>query len=235
MKQSRRQRLRRFQEEIGYIFTNPSLLEQALTHSSFANECKTTTAFNERLEFLGDAVVDLIVSEVLYKKFSDQPEGILTKYRSKIVCEPSFARASRSLQLHEILLLGKGEEMTGGRQRDSLLADTFEAFCGAMYLDSGYKSTSRFLLDRFEEKALQGLSGHRMFTDYKTSLQELYHQRTTSKIKYRVRKESGPDHDKTFYIDAYSQNQKLGSGIGKSKKEAEQQAAKCALEKINEE
>ncbi len=221
------------EKEIGYQFTDRQLLQTAFTHSSYANENKEIGGnFNERLEFLGDAVVDLVVSEVLYSFYLNKSEGFLTKTRSQIVCESSFAQAARVLGLERFLLLGRGEDLTGGRYRDSILADLFEAFCGALYLDGGYSFLFDFLQNRFKEIVSHQIEDQALFIDYKTMLQEHFHKTNKSKIRYKLEREIGPDHNKKFYMQAVDLNKVIGSGCGNNKKEAEQSAAKDALERI---
>lgn len=218
------------QENLNYKFNNINLLKTALTHSSYANENKMKiTENNERLEFLGDTIVNLIVSHHLYKKYHDYPEGELTKIRAKVVCESSLAFAARKIDLGKYLLLGKGEEATGGRERDSILADTSEALAGAIYIDSDYDTTNKILLKNFEEDLVYAVAKGNLFTDYKTELQERFQRISKTKIEYRVLKEVGPDHNKIFYMDVIVNDKTIGKGTGKNKKEAEQMAAKEAL------
>lgn len=226
------EKMRNFEEKIGYQFQNHNLLITALTHSSYANECRIKTLNNERLEFLGDSVLNLSVSNYLYNRFKNLTEGELTKLRASIVSEASLAKIARKLELGDYLRLGKGEENTGGRDRDSILADAVEALIGAVYLDGGFEKASDFIL-RYQipeiDKSLEGKG----FRDYKTELQELIQRDSEQEIKYSIIKESGPDHAKQF-VAQVSHNQKvIGEGIGKSKKDAEQQAARQALEKIH--
>lgn len=223
------------QWEIKYKFKDINLLNTSLTHSSYANENKGKNSIsNERLEFLGDTVISLVVSEYLYKRFSEFPEGELTKRRASVVCESSLAFAARKINLGEYLLLGKGEEATGGRERDSILADGFEALTGAIYVDGGLKKTEEYLLDLFEQEVIYALSKGTLFIDYKTELQEILQKKTKSNIEYKVEKEVGPDHNKKFYMNVIVENKIIGSGMGRNKKEAEQMAAKQALLKIGE-
>ena len=234
---SKRQKsLEELQSCINYNFKEIKLLNRALTHSSYANENKLKAyENNERLEFLGDVVVSLTVSEYLYSRFLEFPEGDLTKRRAKVVCESSLAFAARKIDLGDYLLLGKGEEITGGRNRDSLLADAFEALTGAIYLDGGLESGRKFLIDMFEEEVIYAISKGNLFIDYKTYLQEKLQKDAKSKIEYIVEKEVGPDHNKKFYMDVVVENKIIGKGIGRNKKEAEQMAAKQALYKMGEE
>ena len=229
----RKKSLDEIQLNINYKFKDINLINTSLTHSSYANESKMRIyENNERLEFLGDVVVNLVVSEYLYHRFSELPEGELTKKRATIVCESSLAFAARKIKLGEYLLLGKGEEATGGRGRESILADTFEALTGAIYIDGGLTNTREFLLGMFEQEVIYALSKGNLFIDYKTELQETLQKRTKSKIEYKVVKEVGPDHNKKFYMDVIVENKIIGSGMGRNKKEAEQMAAKQALDRI---
>ncbi|SHD76984.1 ribonuclease III [Schnuerera ultunensis] len=227
--------LERLQAEIKYNFQDIKLLNTSLTHSSYANENKgKNSVSNERLEFLGDTVISLVVSDYLYKRFSEFPEGELTKRRASVVCESSLAFAARKINLGEYLLLGKGEEATGGRERDSILADALEALTGAIYVDGGLKKTEKYLLGLFEQEVIYALSKGTLFIDYKTELQEVLQKKTKSRIEYKVEKEVGQDHNKKFYMNVIVENKIIGSGMGRNKKEAEQMAAKQALLKIGE-
>jgi len=220
------------QQEIGYSFKNNELNNEALTHSSYANETKNKRiGHNERLEFLGDSVLSLIVSDYIFTKFKSLPEGELTKVRANVVCEPALAAKAKAINLGKYLLLGKGEELTGGRTRNSILADAFEALLGAMYIDGGLEVVRSFVLIRMTDVMELACSGS-FFKDYKTQLQELLQSKTTDKIVYQVVKESGPDHDKTFCVEVSVNGEVLGSGEGKSKKLAEQSAAQFAIEKV---
>ncbi|NLN15084.1 MAG: ribonuclease III [Tissierellia bacterium] len=221
------------QENLNYYFKDESLLRSALTHSSYANEYKMSIIdSNERLEFLGDAVLNLIVSQYLYKKYPNYPEGELTKIRAKVVCEPSLAYAARKIDMGKYLLLGKGEEATGGRDRDSILADAAEALVGALYMDSDFETTYRVLLDKFEADIVNAVAKGDLFIDYKTELQEIIQKRGAHSMEYVVTKEEGPDHNKKFFIDVVVDHETIGTGIGRNKKDAEQMAAKEALLKL---
>lgn len=218
------------QDNLNYRFNNINLLINALTHSSYANENKMKiTENNERLEFLGDTILNLIVSQYLYKKYPYYPEGELTKIRAKVVCESSLAFAARKIDLGKYLLLGKGEESTGGRDRESILADASEALVGAIYLDSDFEVINKLLLELFEADIVYAVAKGALFIDYKTNLQENLQKITRDKIEYKVVKEEGPDHNKIFYINIIINNKVVGTGIGRNKKEAEQMAAKEAL------
>lgn len=221
--------LQELQEKIGYQFHEEVLLKQALTHSSFANEQKINKLKNyERLEFLGDAVLELISSEFLYNENVDMPEGQLTRLRASMVCEPALAYCARDIRLNSYILLGKGEEATGGRTRDSIISDVMEAVIGAIFLDGGIENAKkfiyRFILSDLEDKIL--------FLDSKTLLQEEIQKKNTAQLRYVLVGETGPDHDKQFHVEAYLDNQLIGYGVGRTKKSAEQQAAYEALLKI---
>jgi len=221
----------KLQGHIKYFFKNKSLLLQAMTHSSWANESKNNGISNERLEFLGDAVLSLVISEYLYKKRKDLEEGSLSKYRAEIVCEPSLAQCARNINLGHYLIMGKGEEATGGRDRDSILADAVEALIAAVYLDSDLNVVSKVILSLFDniiDKVLDGI----IYRDYKTKLQEVVQSMGIGKINYELIKEMGPDHNKTFITVVQIGETKLGQGYGKSKKESEQYAAMEALNKL---
>lgn len=223
--------LNALEERIGYQFKNPSLLKQALTHSSFTNEQKINKAKNyERLEFLGDAVLELVSSEFLFKEHPDVPEGELTKMRASMVCEPSLAFCAKDLELGKFLRLGKGEESTGGRERDSITSDAMEAVIGAIFLDGGIKHAKAFI-DRF---ILSDLEDKRLFYDSKTTLQELIQGKLKKEFHYELLDETGPEHDKTFVSEVYLEKESLGKGFGRTKKAAEQQAAYQALLRLRE-
>lgn len=223
--------LNALEERIGYQFKNPSLLKQALTHSSFTNEQKINKAKNyERLEFLGDAVLELVSSEFLFKEHPDVPEGELTKMRASMVCEPSLAFCAKDLELGKFLRLGKGEESTGGRERDSITSDAMEAVIGAIFLDGGMKHAKAFI-DRF---ILSDLEDKRLFYDSKTTLQELIQGKLKKEFHYELLDETGPEHDKTFVSEVYLEKESLGKGFGRTKKAAEQQAAYQALLRLRE-
>lgn len=218
------------QNRINYHFENSELLKQSLTHSSYANEHRNTlTSDNERLEFLGDAILDLIISEYLFRKHPKMPEGDLSKIRASIVCESSLAKTAKVIKLGQFIRLGKGEEMTGGRERASILADAFEALTGAIFLDGGFDKAKSFLTDVLINQVENMPSIEDLYTDYKTLLQENMQKESNKPISYEVVNEDGPDHDKNFYVEVYHGTICLGKGIGKSKKEAEQDAAQKAL------
>jgi ribonuclease-3 len=219
------------QERIHYSFRDEELLTRALTHKSFANENRLAH-HNERMEFLGDAVLNLVVSEYLMETCPEMSEGDLSRLRAAVVSEPSLAAVSRGIGLGEFLLLGKGEEQTGGRNKDSLLADSLEALIASVYLDAGQEEARSFVLAFFEEKIRTTCSA-RATLDYKTELQELCQERLKILPEYRVVSETGPDHQKLFEVELSIRGEVLGRGAGRSKKEAEQRAAKEALEKLS--
>ncbi|KNF08778.1 ribonuclease 3 [Gottschalkia purinilytica] len=225
--------LQEIQSKIGYKFKDIELLNWALTHSSYANEHKKQKiVYNERLEFLGDSILGLIVSEYIFIKYPNYPEGDLTKLRATVVCEPSLSFIGRKINLGKYLLLGKGEEATGGRERVSILADAFEALIGAIYLDGKLKNAKEFTLKYLSPVIENAVNGGELFIDYKTQLQEMLQKKSKCKIEYKVVLEEGPDHNKIFHTEVSIENKILGKGIGKSKKEAEQNAAKIALTKM---
>lgn len=214
-------------------FTNWNLLHQALTHTSFANEIKRVQlVHNERLEFLGDAVLELVISTYLYTTFPSLSEGELTKARAAVVCEATLAKRAAGLQLGQYLLFGKGELATGGRERVSILADAFEAVIGAIYLESGLTGATDFILAQLAED-LQSIKTGTYIQDYKTVLQEEVQKDSNNHVSYVILSESGPDHNKRFETAVLINDCQYGIGLGKSKKEAEQLAAKQALEKMN--
>ncbi|MGO1367887.1 MAG: ribonuclease III [Senegalia sp. (in: firmicutes)] len=233
LSKKRMQKLEEFQKKINYNYNNINLLNKALTHSSYANEFKSKKIlYNERLEFLGDSVLGLVVSDYIFNNYKDLPEGELTKVRALSVCEPSLAKRSIKLKVGEYLLLGKGEEATGGRNRISILSDAFEAIIGSIYLDGGMDASREFILDNLLT-TIKGAVRGEVLLDYKTELQEIIQKNPNSNIKYNVIKEEGPDHNKKFYVEVLNNEKILGSGEGSSKKEAEQDAAKHALTKVN--
>lgn len=216
----------KLEEIIAYRFQDGRLLRRALTHSSYANEMKINKYGDyERLEFLGDAVLELVSSDFLFKERQETTEGELTKLRASMVCEPALAYCAREFGLEKYILLGKGEEVTGGRNRDSIVSDVMEALIGAIYLDGGIEAASVFI-HRF---VLSDLENKQLFYDAKTILQELVQQGNEGGLRYVLVKEEGPDHDKTFAVEAYVGEKKVGQGIGHTKKAAQQQAAYQAL------
>ena len=217
--------MKNLEQKLHYHFKDPSLLELALTHSSFANE-KGAHRDNERLEFLGDSVLGFITAEYLYNALPGTPEGELTKLRSAAVCEKSLAVFARQLGLGSYLRLGKGEVMSGGADRPSILSDAFESVIAAIYLDGGIRAARTFVL-RFIKTAQTDVSA---VTDYKTRLQEIVQQNPDEHLSYVLAAEAGPDHDKTFTVEVYLNSNCIATGEGHSKKKAEQDAARKALE-----
>ena len=218
------------EEAIGYRFQNITLLQNALTHSSYANErWHNSLLSNERLEFLGDSILGMVVAEYLYKQFPDRPEGELTKMRADMVCETSLAAIAEKIGLGQHLLLGHGEDRLGGRSRASILADAVESVIAASFLDGGMAAAEgfirQFVLTNVPVKRMQN-------KDYKTALQELVQQKKNQTLTYVLTGESGPDHDKVFCVDVLLNDQRIGSGTGSSKKRAEQAAAQNALEML---
>ena len=224
--------LHQLEARLGYRFNDPSLLRGALYHSSYANEHRTMgISSNERLEFLGDAVLGFVSAEHLYRKHPDLPEGELTRIRAALVCEESLHEVAQSLQLGDFLLLGKGEESGGGRRRPSILADAVEAVLAAVYLDGGIDKARelihRVLLDKEQEQVVESRR-----RDCKTELQELVQRKPNQELHYALVSESGPDHAKVFAVAVTLNGQTIGLGSGHSKKEAEQSAARSALEQM---
>ncbi len=217
----------KFEEIIGYTFKNKQLIHQALSHSSYSNERKNPNGSNERLEFLGDSVLSIVVSDFLYKNLN-VAEGQLTKIRASLVCEKSLHVFAKKISLGDFLLLGKGEENTGGRQRPSILADAFEAVIAAIYLDGGMEAAANHILRFIPEDVHH--TGHPVFSDFKTILQEVVQKNPEEKVEYVLIGEEGPDHNKRFVVEVCLNSQMIGRGSGRSKKEAEQLAAKEALE-----
>jgi len=223
--------LKQLQHKLHIQFRNAMLLKQAFTHASYVNEHRfSQNQDNERLEFLGDAVLELTVSEFLYNLYPDRPEGELTKLRASIVCEPSLVQFALSLDFGRYVLLGKGEEMTGGRTRPALLADVFESFVGALYLDQGLEAVRQFLHDHVFPSIT--VNGRPQMSDYKTELQELTQHHSMGALEYRIVEERGPAHEREFVSEVYMGSKCLGRGSGRSKKEAEQQAAAVALKQL---
>lgn len=219
----------KLEEAIGYSFKDKDLLRLAISHSSFSNDNKLgKLKNNERLEFLGDAVLELSTSEFLFKEYVSKPEGELTRLRASIVCEPTLAECARTLNLPEFLLLGKGEENTGGRNRDSIISDAFEAVIGAMYLDGGLETAKDFI----NRVVLNDIENKHLFYDSKTILQEYVQKEYKEKVEYELISESGPDHNKIFEVEVRLENNVIGRGKGKTKRKAEQQAAYEAILKL---
>ncbi len=220
--------MKSLENNLKYQFNDISLLENALTHSSYANEVKCAGGSNERLEFLGDSVLSIIVSDYIYKNFPDMPEGELTRLRSSLVCEKALCSFSRELNLGEYLRLGKGEDKAGGRERDSILADAFEAVLAAIYLDGGMEIARNHVMN-FVLRELQNTDKSEASKDYKTLLQEIIQRNPEESVTYVLIGESGPDHNKTFDVEVRLNSNCIGKGSGRSKKQAEEAAAKQAL------
>lgn len=217
------------EEKLGYEFQDRRLLENALTHSSCANESRGRLSSNERLEFLGDSILGMVVAEHLYRNHPDLPEGDLTRTRAALVCEESLVEVAKELSLGEYLHLGKGEEAGGGRQRPSIQADAVEAVLAAVYLDGGIGSARKIIQRYILCREIEGLTRPR---DYKTALQELVQRESGQVLKYRLTGSEGPDHDKRFFVEVDLNGTPIGSGKGHSKKEAEQMAAKSAIQHL---
>ena len=224
----------KLEQQIGYTFKDKELLRTALTHTSYANEHRTNknsksrTKNNERLEFLGDSVLNLIITTYLFKALGRVSEGEMSRIRSTIVCEKSLRNAAEGFDLKKYLLLGKGEEQTGGRNRDSIIADAMEALIGAIYLDSGLESAESFIkkvMMKIIDLALEG----KLFKDYKTQYQEMVQRHSDAKIEYLVIREQGPDHNKIFTVKLLLNGEFISMGEGRNKKEAEQNAAREAI------
>ena len=216
-----------FEEILEYKFKNPALLDNAITHSSYANETHSQFGSNERLEFLGDSVLSIIVSEYLYNNYKNLPEGELTKLRASLVCEKTLCFFSKQLRIGEFLHLGKGEANNHGNERASILADAFEAVLAAIFLDGGMdaakKHVLRFIIPELETREFE------LFKDYKTSLQEVIQRNPEERLTYVLIDETGPDHDKRFTVEVHLNSNVIGCGVGRSKKQAEQEAARQAL------
>ena len=222
-------RRKEIEHRIGYTFHNPALLEKALTHSSYSNEHRLGKLNNnERLEFLGDAVLEVVSSEFLYKKYPERPEGELTKQRASMVCEQTLALCARDLELGSYLLLGRGEDMTGGRERASVTSDAMEAMIGAIYLDGGFANAKEYI-DRF---ILNDIENKQLFFDSKTILQEIVQGEMECEPVYELTGEEGPNHNKKFTVQVLIREQVYGTGSGRTKKAAEQEAAYAALLKL---
>jgi|BioPla2DNA2_1021312.scaffolds.fasta_scaffold04035_6 ribonuclease-3 len=218
------------EKKIKYQFSDSSILVNALTHSSYANEMRMSKGKNnERLEFLGDAVLELVTSEYVYTKHKDLTEGDLTKLRASIVCEPTLSACARDLDLGKYLFLGKGEDISGGRERSSILSDSLEALIGAIYLDGGFTNAKEFITHFI----LEDIKDKELFFDSKTILQEIIQNNSKQqKIRYHLISEDGPDHNKIFTIAVYIGNEEIGIGTGRTKKAAEQEAANQAIIKL---
>lgn len=224
-------RLYAFEDRIGYTFSSKEILRQALTHSSFANEKRLNKlSNNERLEFLGDAVLELTTSEWLFDTYENLPEGDLTKQRASMVCEPTLALCAKELDLGKFIYLGKGEDATGGRERDSILSDALEAVIGAIYVDGGFASAKEFI----SKHILSDIEHKKLFYDSKTILQEIVQSDFKQHLSYELLEETGPDHNKKFTVVAKMDELILEHGSGRTKKAAEQEAAYRSILKIRE-
>lgn len=227
--------IKSLEQKIEYSFKDKKKLLLALTHSSYANERKSEKlASNERLEFLGDAVLNIVTSDYIYNNYPSLPEGEMTKTRASIVCESSLMKCAVKINLGNYLLLGKGEELTGGRTRTSILSDAFEALIGAIYLDGGLEKAREFISTSMKD-IYSSLESGELFSDFKTQFQEIIQKTSDQKIVYRILEEKGPDHNKVFVAQLSVGDMVYGTGEGRSKKEAEQNAAMEALEKLKHE
>ena len=222
------ERLDEFQKVIGYTFNNPDLLFEALSHSSFANESRHRYRSNERLEFLGDSVLSIVVSDYIFEHCRDIPEGELTKTRATLVCEKALYQFGEEIDLGSYIMLGKGEELAGGRERPSIIADAFEAVIAAIYLDGGMEPARRHIL-RFLPNDIQGAVA-KAYDDYKTILQEIIQKNPEEHVEYKLVGETGPDHNKQFTVRVMLNSNVIGEGTAHSKKSAEQMAAHEALQ-----
>jgi len=232
MNSDRKRELREFEKLLNIHFDRLELLNVALTHSSYANQQNLNyNQHNERLEFLGDSVLSMAVSDYLYKKYKTKHEGKLTRMRAGVVCEAALVEISKKLNVSKYLRIGKGEELSGGREKDSLLADACEAVIASIYLDRGFDEARDFVLSHLISKIDTIVKDHN-YNDFKSKLQEYVQKNLMAAIKYNVKEESGPAHDRLFQIELYLDNKCYGIGIGKSKKEAEQNAAKEALKNL---
>jgi len=224
--------LNEFEKLIDYKFRDIALLERSLTHSSYANECKDGRANNERMEFLGDSVLSVVVSDHIFRSYTSRPEGELTKLRASLVCERSLATYAREIRLGDFIRLGRGEKQSGGDKRDSILSDAFEAVIAAIYLDGGLEPARKHIMRFISSDLSDGVADS--FTDYKTVLQELVQRTHGGKITYALVGEEGPDHNKNFTVEARVDGKVVGVGNGHSKKRAEQMAAQQALSEMGE-
>ncbi len=222
-------RLKELEDKISYHFQDKNLLAQALPHSSYANEHRLDhNHCNERLEFLGDAVLEIVTSDFLYHKYTDKPEGDLTKIRASIVCEPTLAYCAEDIQLGSYLFLGKGEDATGGRNRNSVVSDAMEAVIGAIYLDGGFASAKEFI----HKFILNDMEHKKLFYDSKTILQEIVQSRCEEGLSYQLLREEGPDHNQMCEVAAKIGEKEIWRGTGRTKKAAEQLAAYRGILKI---
>jgi ribonuclease III len=222
----------KLEEQLKVCFKDKEVLKVALTHSSYANG-KKNIKFNERLEFLGDSVLQLSISEYLFSKYPNKPEGELTKRRALIVCENSLYEIAKRWGIGRYIKMSKGEELTGGRERVSILADCVEAIIAAIYIDSGFEKAKEFIIDNFKDTIEKAIK-NKIILDYKTKLQEVMQQNGDISIEYALTKHEGPPHRRKFYTQVSVEDKVLGKGIGYSKKESEQNAAQEALKKMEE-
>lgn len=232
MESDRKKMLLELQKNMNICFNNIELFDVALTHSSYANQ-NQDVKYNERLEFLGDAVLELVISDYLFKKFENKNEGDLTKIRAQVVCENSLFAIAKKFNLGNYINMSKGEEITGGRERVSILSDCVEAIIAAFYLDKGLDEVKRFILRIFNENVRNAINDKIIF-DYKTKLQEVLQKNGYTNIVYNLVKFEGPPHKRTFFVEVYANNNLLGKGIGTTKKDAEQNAANDALKKLGD-
>ena len=232
MDAARTEALQKLAAQLGVTFRDLALLQLAMTHTSFANEAHGHVESSERLEFLGDAVLELAVSTYLYQRYPEMPEGQLTKVRASIVCSATLAELATQLHLGDYLLLGHGEEMGGGRTRQTNLEDVFECVIGAVYLDQGWPAANAYVRRQLAPQFAQVSEGDSVQKDYKTQLQEVVFRQPHQSVEYVELAESGPDHDKRFRFQVVVTGQVLGEGLGHSKKEAQQHAARLALQKL---
>lgn len=221
--------LTRAEELIGLKLRDPSLLREAVTHTSYRNEHDEVTYDNQRLEFLGDSVLGCAIADLLFARFEGEPEGMLTRYRALLVSEDGLASVARELRLGEVLLLGRGEELTGGAEKPSLLADVYESIVGAIYVDQGYEAARERIATHFGSRLAQ-IARKNRYSDFKTKLQEIVQRRFSAIPAYRIALEEGPDHDKTFHAELLVRSKVCAMGLGKSKKDAEQNAARAVWE-----
>lgn len=225
--------MKELEKNIGYTFKNEALLARALTHSSYANEVKSSSGSYERLEFLGDSVLSLVIAEYIFKNYRDLPEGDLTRMRASVVCEAALCEFSREMEVGKFLKLGKGEAHNKGNERPSILSDAFESILAAIYLDGGYEEAKKYVL-RFAIPFLKTVAPTEALHDYKTLLQEIIQKNPEERLQYFVVGEEGPDHDKSFTVEVKLNSNVIGRGVGHTKKAAEQEAAKLALELMGE-
>ena len=228
MDERRKMLLHQFEKRIGYNFKNIELLDIALTHSSFVYGNEKSREHNERLEFLGDSILSMIISLYLYQTMRDMPEGQLTRIRANVVCEQSLYYAANSIKIGDFISLSKGEENTGGRKRASILADTFEALIAAIYLDGGIRRARKFVLS-ITKDIIEASINDKIFNDYKSYIQEHVQKNNLGSIAYKIMSETGPDHLKEFKVGLFIDNKIMGQGKGHSKKDAQQSAAKAAV------